>query len=212
MEPKSGPAAAGACAFCDRESLDEMLFETGHFYVLADHAPLVEGHLLIIPKTHFACYGALPGELESEFRSVKREVREFLASAYRQPVFFEHGIFRQTVFHAHLHAMPFGPIELDLHSLITQRDSRVASLADVREWYHARGPYFYLERPDGDAMPRQAAIFAPDEPHYYRVLGALRNATNQLTPWLPPAVRRIRGRDAMHTVALRWRERAKEVS
>jgi len=197
----------GACVFCNRHVLEEVLLETEHFFVLADHAPLIEGHLLIVPHDHLACYGALPAELDEEFRHIKRLVRAFLTDMYRQPVFFEHGVFRQTVFHAHLHAMPFGPVDLDLHGFITATDQPVTSLTEVRDWYSTRGPYFYLERPEAESTPWQAVLFAPDEQQYYRVLGALRNATGRLTPWLPPPVRRVQGRDAMKRVAREWRER-----
>jgi hypothetical protein len=47
------------CAFCQRSNFAaNILKETDTFFIIADHAPLVEGHILIMPRRHFACYGA----------------------------------------------------------------------------------------------------------------------------------------------------------
>src|SRR5690242_19582887 len=121
------------CAFCQRSDIAYVLKETSNFLVAADHAPLVEGHLLIIPKQHYACYGTVPPELDAELFALKREVRRFLDRFYAPIVFWEHGIFRQTVFHAHLHCFPFGEAYYDsregLHSVV------VHSQDDIRAWY-----------------------------------------------------------------------------
>ena len=66
------------CAFCERARLESVLFESDNFFLLVDHAPLVEGHLLIIPREHYACYGALPVELEDELLALKRRASSFL--------------------------------------------------------------------------------------------------------------------------------------
>ena len=83
MEPldvTEGADAVQSCPFCQRETLPGILTETEHFYLLADHAPLVEGHLLVIPRGHYACYGALPTWLETEFVTLKRRVADFLGA------------------------------------------------------------------------------------------------------------------------------------
>ena len=53
------------CAFCKRTEISYILKETPNFLLAADHAPLVEGHILIIPKQHFACYGEVPAKLDA---------------------------------------------------------------------------------------------------------------------------------------------------
>jgi diadenosine tetraphosphate (Ap4A) HIT family hydrolase len=102
------PTPDHRCVFCAHDALDVVLEETDHFLVIADHAPLAEGHLLIVPRDHYACYGALPAEFDEEALELRQRVTDFLTATYRAPVFFEHGVFRQTVFHAHLHALPLG--------------------------------------------------------------------------------------------------------
>src|SRR2546421_13104667 len=101
------------CAFCNRDDISYIFKETANFLIAADHAPLVEGHLLIIPKQHYTCYGSVPAELDTQLFALKHEVRQFLNRFYAPAVFWEHGIFRQTVFHAHLHCFSFGEAYYD---------------------------------------------------------------------------------------------------
>src|ERR1700758_3244505 len=106
------------CSFCNPGELACTLYETPHFLLAADHAPLVEGHLLIIPKQHYACYGDVPAPLDEELFALKEEMRQFYTRFYAPVVFWEHGVFRQTVFHAHLHCFPWGDLEYDVDSNI----------------------------------------------------------------------------------------------
>lgn len=193
------------CVFCRREDLAAaILTETEHFYLLADHAPLVEGHSLLVPKAHYACYGAIPAELDAELLALKRRVADFLTTAYRAPAFFEHGVFHQSVFHAHLHAMPFGELALP-PALFAPTDGAHAasSREDVRRWYADHGHYFYLETPRPD-VERIAAVFPPDEVRYWQVLAALRHATQRHTAWHPQPVRRVTSRPLMRSLRDKW--------
>lgn len=153
----------GNCAFCQRNNFaTNTLKETDAFFIVADHAPLVEGHILIIPKHHYTCYGAVPAELDDELLVLKREVQDFFDRYYASAVFWEHGVFRQTVYHAHLHCFPFGATGYDqtkaLHTLVVQ------SQEDVRKWYATYGHYFYME----EAM--NAFLFAPEMERYLQVI------------------------------------------
>lgn len=196
------------CAFCERDQLENVLFESERFFLLADHAPLVEGHLLIVPRDHYPCYGALPADLEDELLTLKRRVSHFLEIAYRKPAYFEHGVFRQTVFHAHLHAFPFGPIQLDVHTLATPGGRQVAALDDVRAWYADHGPYFYLEQPPHDGRPAEAAVFPPSESVYFSVLGRLRSLTIPQSSWQPPSMRRVLGQSQVRALVAAWKRYA----
>lgn len=202
-EPPTGPVAD--CPFCHRESLSGVLAETERFFVLADHAPLIDGHTLIVPKRHYACYGALPPELDAELLALKRRVARVLVAAYHAPVFFEHGVFRQTVFHAHLHAMPFGEVEFGVGGLAAAHGRTVHSQGDIREWYTANGHYFYIEQPPRDGAHAEAAVFPPDMGVYYRVLGALRDAADRDGGWAPPDQRRATAAAKLKALADAWR-------
>jgi diadenosine tetraphosphate (Ap4A) HIT family hydrolase len=215
--------AFGRCAFCAHAALDIILTETEHFIVLADNAPLVEGHLLIVPREHYACFGAIPATLDDELLTLKRRVARFCVAVYRRPIFFEHGVFGQTVYHAHLHTVPIGAWGVPLHALATEADGwPVHAQGDVRAWYAANGHYFYVESPieavapmhDGDGgelrvgtdgvPPTEAAIFPPSEGPYIRVLTMLRERSNIYTPWQPQFARRMDGAPKMRALAVKW--------
>jgi diadenosine tetraphosphate (Ap4A) HIT family hydrolase len=151
------------CAFCQRNMIAaNILQETAHFLIVADYAPLVEGHLLIIPRHHYACYGEVPAELDAELFAIKREIQQFFKEFYVPAIFWEHGIFRQTVFHAHLHCFPFGTAkyspEESMHSFVVHAQD------DIRDWYVMHGQYFYME----DA--RIALLFAPEMDTYLHII------------------------------------------
>lgn len=150
------------CTFCQRNEISYILKETSHFLVAADYAPLVEGHLLILPKKHYACYGDVPARLDKELLSIKDELRRFYTQHYMPVVFWEHGVFRQTVFHAHLHCFPWGNLEYDMDSSI--HNAIVTTQEDIRSWYHAQGHYFYLEE------EQMALLFAPEMDRYMRIV------------------------------------------
>ena len=193
-----------SCPFCVPERLDTILAETPHFRVVADFAPLVEGHTLLIPREHFACYGAVPLAYEDELVALKRRVARFLRTRYRPAVFFEHGVFRQTVFHAHLHAFPFGPVNLRLFELAHPEGRPVHHLADLHAWYAEHGYYFYLEQPRVGDRPPEAAVFPPEEERYFQALRALREQSGVAGGWQPPLLRRATAGPRVAALEAAW--------
>lgn len=189
------------CAFCSRDNIANILKETPHFLIAADHAPLLEGHILVIPKQHYSCYGMVPAELDDELLAVKREMQQFFARFYAPVVFWEHGIFRQTVFHAHLHCFPFGETEYDLsknlHSMVVQ------SQDEIRSWFATRGQYFYME----DA--RVATLFEPEVERYLHIIqGVLWRgvaARTQQKVWRSPQQRYEQGMPLIEATRAKWR-------
>src|SRR5215472_12281607 len=132
------------CEFCQQETLSNILYQSEHFVLLADHAPVVSGHILILPRDHYTCYGAVPASLDAEFLDLKAHVTAFCRATYQDPVFFEHGVFHQTVFHAHLHVIPIGSFPDDIATIATEAARPITSQADIRDWYETQGHYFYL--------------------------------------------------------------------
>ncbi len=189
------------CAFCQRQHIESyILKETSTFRLVADHAPLVEGHLLIIPRQHYPCYGAVPAAYDSELATLKREVQRFFAQYYAPPIFWEHGVFRQTVFHAHLHCFPFGEIGQPLTAV--QPDLTIHSQDNIRSWYATHGHYFYLE----DAQ--QALLFAADMDAYSNVmLNVLKPAASSRhhqTVWRSVQQRQEEGKPLIAALIARW--------
>jgi diadenosine tetraphosphate (Ap4A) HIT family hydrolase len=189
------------CPFCQHSSIaDHILKETPAFRILADHAPLVPGHLLIVPRNHYTCYGDVPSTLDDELLALRREVQRFFVRYYEPTVFWEHGIFHQTVFHAHLHCFPFGETHYDpsthLHELI------VSAQEDIRAWYTTRGEYFYLED------IHTAFLFAPRQDAYqYIIRNVLWQAAmtrNKQTAALPSLLRQQLSRPLIQDVQAKW--------
>lgn len=189
------------CAFCHYGDIAAyVLKETANFLIVADHAPLVEGHLLIIPRQHYSCYGVVPAELDAELYALKREVQEFLGQYYAPVLFWEHGVFRQTVFHAHLHCLPFGAIEYDLsqelHGAIVHRQE------DIRAWFASLGQYFYMEN------AHSALLFAPEVERYLQIIKNIFArgvaARNGHSGWRSPQQRYQEGVPLIAVVAAKW--------
>ena len=90
-----------------------LLFETENFAVFPTVGQIVEGYLLIMPKTHVTSIASLDDHLLEELEYVYKEVRSILKNNYSEPIFFEHGVCRSEykfngccVDHAHIHAVP----------------------------------------------------------------------------------------------------------
>jgi diadenosine tetraphosphate (Ap4A) HIT family hydrolase len=162
----TGPAAPdAACPFCTLRARPHIMREYADFYVMADVAPLVEGHTLIIARPHLRCLGVMPRELDEQFLAIKGQVGRFLRRTYGvEPVFWEHGIFGQSVPHLHLHCIP-----LPLPRTVPQVGLPVAGaptdLHAVRTWFAGRGHYWYAEQ-DG------RGYLCPPDPDAYRAANA----------------------------------------
>ncbi|HEX4206941.1 MAG TPA: HIT domain-containing protein [Ktedonobacteraceae bacterium] len=190
------------CPFCQDDILAQYLLkETAHFRLITDHAPLIEGHVLIIPKEHYTCYGDVPGTLDAEFLALKDEVRTFFAEYYDVPVYWEHGIFHQTVFHAHLHCFPFGDIHYDLDTAL--HAEIIHTQTDLRRWHAAHGHYFFLE----DST--HAMLFPPDAERYQfiiqKVLWANAAPHFKNTGWRSPQQRYEVGKPLVQATIAKWR-------
>jgi diadenosine tetraphosphate (Ap4A) HIT family hydrolase len=198
------PLPDARCVFCAHAALDVVITETEHFLLIADHAPLAEGHLLIVPRDHYACYGALPSEFDDEAHDLRERVTRFLRATYRAPIFFEHGVFRQTVFHAHLHALPLGAASSGFFDEVRSIGSPALSPDAVRAWYAGQGHYFYLDTEQGESGERAPLLFPAEMGVYFHVMGTLRSHTATTASWIPPALRQLQGRGKMHAVATAW--------
>lgn len=195
------------CSFCQQDNLAPyILTETSNFYLATDHAPLVEGHLLIISKSHFLCYGDAPSSLDSELLTLKNIVQRFFARYYAAPVFWEHGIFRQTVFHAHLHCFPFGSLRYSAEEKLHERI--VYSQDELRDWYSTYGHYFYLED------SRYALIFPPRLDHYQRVIREVVYPSAapyfSYRGWRSPQQRLEAGKPLIQSAIAKWNSFQKE--
>ncbi len=108
-----------ACCLClklmsqaDRAPWDKPLFESDNFEVVPSLGSLVEGWMLLIPKEHRLCMGAIPPSQVDEYVNLKNKVAEDIKTKYGMVCAFEHGPGRANhqvgcgVDHAHLHLLP----------------------------------------------------------------------------------------------------------
>lgn len=97
------------CPHCNPKSfaLKHILKETNLFWVVCDVHPLVEGHILIIPKKHLSCVGEYDKKFLEEFDYLYSTFCTFVKDEYGSISSFEHGKIGQTVFHSHVHLLPY---------------------------------------------------------------------------------------------------------
>ena len=154
------------CCFCSTLVSDELngswnkpLFESANFAVLPSLGSLVEGWVLIVPKKHFICTGALPINLVREMNSLKADVCARLGFLYGELCAFEHGpsVAARSVGcgvdHAHLHIVP---LRVDLVSAAAPFLPEGISWLPVdsgscRVAFEKGHDYLYVEQPIGSS-------------------------------------------------------------
>jgi len=104
------------CKIRDRrnEKPEHILFETEHFYVVPGAGALIDGYIMLVPKTHVLSFAALPEEQREEFFLVLYAIKSIVSAIYKKPVIaFENGTGRfgggkheTSILHAHFHFMP----------------------------------------------------------------------------------------------------------
>lgn len=134
------------CPHCNPNSfaLKHPLFETRHFWVVCDDHPLVEGHILIIPKKHLSCVGAYPKNLFKEFVKLYNQCLDFVRNQYGSVASFEHGIIGQTVFHSHVHLFPYKGDELAIIPEGKDKLKRINNISQLRKIFTKDGQYLFF--------------------------------------------------------------------
>jgi diadenosine tetraphosphate (Ap4A) HIT family hydrolase len=141
--------------FCDADIDSRILHETDRFVVMADISPLVPGHVMIVPKAHILCYGAVEAAARDEFSGIVNATRTILRKHYGPSVILEHGTcslddVADHVSHAHLHIVPAA---IDIrNSLLNFNTTTVASLSDLSNWAARDEAYIYFESCAGERM------------------------------------------------------------
>ena len=151
-----------SCRLCGpdftSEYWNEPLFESENFVVIPSLGALVDGWLLLLPKAHYICIGALPLSVIDEMDALKQTAARFIQEEYGAVCAFEHGPHKENsslgcgVDHAHLHLVP---MSADLRSAISpflpaNATWRIGNVADCRKSFHESRDYLYLEQPLGN--------------------------------------------------------------
>ncbi len=67
---------------------------------------MAPGHIMLIPKTHLSCYGAMPEVLDDEYNEAVKRTKERIKDCFSLPFSIEQGVHGQSIKHAHLHLVP----------------------------------------------------------------------------------------------------------
>lgn len=141
--------------FVDADIASRVLHGTNRFVVMADISPLVPGHVMIVPKAHILCYGAVEDSDQDEFLGLVNATRSILSERYGPSVVLEHGTsslepVADHVTHAHLHILP---VAIDIRdSLVNFNTTTIASLSDLSHWAARDEAYIYFESCAGDRI------------------------------------------------------------
>ena len=156
--PKSNDLP-GNCAMCASVASpvaewDRPVFNSPNFVVVPSLGALIEGWLLIVPRTHAISMGGLSSECANEMSDLKDLVWDVLESIYGCVVGFEHGpsapgaAIGCGVDHAHFHLVPMR-FDLVRAAAAYVPPDTVWSRADwnrCRSAYKAGIDYLYVEQ------------------------------------------------------------------
>jgi len=144
----------------DATLYNRVLFETSNFIVFPTIGALVEGWVMLIPKRHHLCVGALSDSLLAELEALRDFVSMIIDQHYGPVAIFEHGPASPRkqvgcgVDHAHLHVVP---THADLISIVQGMSfeplkfQAVEDLQTTSVFYRNGLPYLYIEQPVGEA-------------------------------------------------------------
>jgi len=144
------------CRFCQpkKEDYNKIIRETENFFIIPTLGQFVEGYLLIIPKKHYTCFGALPDELLKEYHFLKKEIEKIYGKIYQKPIYFEHGPANNIrggccVDHAHMHIVPKNiDIIPELKKYFDVK--KIKQIKELRNKYKKQRPYLFFENIKGD--------------------------------------------------------------
>jgi diadenosine tetraphosphate (Ap4A) HIT family hydrolase len=140
---------------CDADIDSRILYQTNRFVVIPDISPLVPGHVMIVPKAHILCYGAVEDAAWDEFLGIVSATRAIIKEHYGPSVILEHGTssledVADHVSHAHLHIVPAA---IDIRdSLVNFNTRTIGSLSDLSQWAARDEAYIYFESCAGERI------------------------------------------------------------
>jgi diadenosine tetraphosphate (Ap4A) HIT family hydrolase len=150
--------------FIDVDIESRILHETDRFVVMADISPLTPGHVMIVPKAHILCYGAVEAFAQNEFSGIVDAARTVITEHYGPSVMLEHGTsslapVADHVTHAHLHIVP---ADIDIRDCLRDfHTTMIASLSDLSRWAARDEEYIYFESCAGERIVADRIVNIP---------------------------------------------------
>ena len=139
------------CPFCQRDKIkSDILMESENFFVKVGVGILAPGHVMVITREHLSCFAELPNHLMKEFILLKNKVTNNLKLNFAEPIIYEHGVYGQSINHAHLHFLPRKNEHFDLSNIkeVLFNDLKSTSIENMQQLadiYSKEHSYFYLE-------------------------------------------------------------------
>ncbi|MBW2996603.1 HIT domain-containing protein [Candidatus Woesearchaeota archaeon] len=175
------------CRFCQlkKEDYNRVIKETDNFFTIPTLGQFVEGYLLIIPKNHYTCFGALPDNLLKEYSILKKEIGEIYELVYEKPIYFEHGPPDSNkrggccVDHAHMHVIPKN---INLVPEIARHFNvqKLKYITELRTKYRNGANYLFFENTEGEMYACDVDL-VPSQ--YLRQVIAIKLGMNDKWDW-----------------------------
>ncbi len=104
-------ASVRGCAFCDiiaGSTPAYIVYDDDATLAFLDHRPLLPGHVLVVPKTHYETLGDLPADAVGPYFRVARLIARAVEPAMKADGSFVAANIRisQSVPHLHVHVVP----------------------------------------------------------------------------------------------------------
>lgn len=121
----------------DGDPRSRVLDETHHFAIVVDISPLVEGHLLIVPRKHYLNFGSAMVDYPDEAIGALERARDWVRETYGTVALFEHGTTPDRaggacIDHAHVHVLPVAAEALV--DVMRGDDLELETLGDIASW------------------------------------------------------------------------------
>jgi len=138
------------CPHCNLSSFatKHPLKETKNFIVVCDVHPLIEGHILIMPKQHISCIGEYRKNFLDEFLELYKQFLNFIKQTYGSVSSFEHGKIGQTVFHSHVHLLPFKGKPTEIVPEGTGKLSKLQTISELIAVFNKDNKYLFFSIED----------------------------------------------------------------
>jgi diadenosine tetraphosphate (Ap4A) HIT family hydrolase len=158
----SGSASTEFSRTYEGDPQSRILLETTNFAIVVDISPLVEGHLLVVPKKHYLNFASAMLDYRHEAVQVTQRARDWLRETYGSVALFEHGSTSgqsggACIAHAHIHVLPVAAT--GLVAVMRHDELELTALLDIASWTEiAETPRPYLLCSDGE---RSLVTFPP---------------------------------------------------
>ena len=142
------------CTLCNLDP-ELVLLTTKDLLVICDPFPLVEGHLMIVTKSHYACAGELPLQVLERLELLKKKLSRLMLDHFGRITLYEHGRAGSCTLveseelichHFHLHMLPFNSKSLDVSASLKVPQISIKSLVEVKVLFDKFGNYLFHQK------------------------------------------------------------------